>query len=107
MRGGDGLQGVIRRAPGTHQTRSAVDRGRHLQVCGFAARAVTVEVKAARLMAEHVQQRTGKRHAGHKCQTVIADAQGADLLLPLLQSTCFADRRQLRTSLIEVQVFSV
>ncbi|MNF79275.1 hypothetical protein D3C84_614850 [compost metagenome] len=107
MRGGDGFQGVIRGAPGAHQTRPAVDRSGHLQVRGLAARAVTVEVKAARLMAKQVQQRTGKRHAGHKRQAVIADAQCADLLLPLLQGAGFADGRKLRAGLIEVQVFGV
>ena len=107
MRGGDGFQRVIGGAPRTHQTRPAVDRGGHLQVGGLAARAVTVQVKAARLMAEHVQQRTGKRHAGHKRQAVIADAQCADLLLPLLQRAGFADRRKLRAGLVEVQVFAV
>ncbi|MNR00980.1 hypothetical protein D3C85_1167710 [compost metagenome] len=102
MRGGDGFQGVIRGAPGAHQTRPAVDRSGHLQVRGLAARAVTVEVKAARLMAKQVQQRTGKRHAGHKRQAVIADAQCADLLLPLLQGAGFADGWKLRTGLIEM-----
>ena len=58
-------------------------------------------------MTKHVQQRPGKRHAGHKCQTMITSAQGADLLLPLRQGASLADRWQLCACLVEVQVLSV
>ena len=54
VRGSDGLQRVVSRAPRTHQARSAIDRGGNLQVSGLAAGAVAVQVEAARLMAEHV-----------------------------------------------------
>ena len=74
---------------------------------GLAARAVPVEVKAVRFMTQHVQQRIGKRHAGHKCQAVITDAQGADLFLPLLQGVGLAARWELGAGLTGVQVFSV
>ncbi|MNF04702.1 hypothetical protein D3C80_2042830 [compost metagenome] len=58
-------------------------------------------------MAEHVQQRARKRHPDDKRQAVVADAQSADLLLPLLERACFADGWQLCTGLIEMQVFAV
>ena len=38
---------------------------------------------------------------------MIANAQGADLLLPLLQGASLADRRQLGACFVEVQVLSV
>lgn len=37
----------------------------------------------------------------------VTNAQGADLLLPLLQGACLADRRQLCACFVEVQVLSV
>ena len=58
-------------------------------------------------MAEHVQQWSSKRHAGHKCQAMITNAQGADLLLPLFQGASFTYRRKLGACFIEVQVLCV
>ena len=107
MCSGDGLQSVICRAPRTHQTRSAINRCSNLQMGGLAAGAVAVEVEAARLMSEQVQQRACKGHRDDKRQAVVTNAQCADLLLPLLQRARLADRWQLRTGLIKVQVFAV
>ena len=56
---------------------------------------------------KHVQQRASKRHAGHKCQAMITNAQGTYLLLPLLQCASLTDRWQLGTCFVEVQVLSV
>lgn len=104
----DGLQSVICRAPRTHQTRPAINRGSDLQVGGLAPGTVAVEVEAARLMSKQVQQRPRKGHRDDKRQAVVANAQRADLLLPLLQRTRFAVGWQLRAGLLkEMQVFGV
>ena len=58
-------------------------------------------------MTKNVQQWSSKRHAGHKCQAMITNAQGTDLLLPLLQGASLADRWQLCACLVEMQVLSV
>ena len=73
----------------------------------LATGAVAIQVEAARLMPEQVEQRSCKRHRDDKCQAVVANAQCADLLLPLLQRASLADRWQLRTGFIKMQVFGV
>lgn len=80
MGGCDGLQGVIGRAPRTHQTRPAIDRDSDLQLGGLAAGAVAVEVEATLLMPKQVKQRPRKGDRDDKRQAVIAKAQRVDLL---------------------------
>ncbi len=60
MCSGDGLQGVICRAPRTHQARPAINRGSDLQVGSLAPGTVAIQVEAARLMPKQVQQRPRK-----------------------------------------------
>ena len=107
MCGGDGLQGVIGRAPGAHQTRPAINRCSDLQVSGLAPGAVAIQVEATRLMSQQVQQRACKGHRDDKRQAMISNTQCANLLLPLLQRACLADRRQLRPGFIKMLVFGV
>ncbi|MNH10708.1 hypothetical protein D3C79_701950 [compost metagenome] len=102
----DTFQGVVRRAPGAHQTRPTPNRGRHLQMGGLSARAITVQVETARFMPKQVQYRSSKSHAHDERQAVVPNAQRADLLLPLLECSSLGNGRELGASFVEVQVFS-
>ncbi|SAM35116.1 hypothetical protein BN1864_LIB5394:05163 [Pseudomonas sp. 1 R 17] len=58
-------------------------------------------------MPKQIQQRPCKGHRDDKRQAVITNAQRADLLLPLLKRARLADRWQLSTGFIKMQVFGV
>ncbi|MCY1291826.1 hypothetical protein D9M70_410300 [compost metagenome] len=61
-------------------------------------------MESARLGAQQMQQRASESHAHHERQPVVADAQRANLLLPLLQGAGLTDRRELGAGFVEVQV---
>lgn len=57
-----------------------------MQVGSLAPETVAIQVEAARLMPEQVQQRRCKGHRHDKRQAMVANAQLADLLLPSVMS---------------------